>query len=164
MEVERKRARAFTALRHRDYRLLWIGLLISVAGSQMQNIAINWQTYELTGSALALGGLGLARLIPIIFFSLAGGVVADTRNRRKVMMVTQSVMMITAFVLGAVTFLGIVNVWWIYGVGFVNAAAAAFDLPSRQSLTPNLVPPDDSRSRHRGCAHRTIWRRHHLLD
>ncbi len=137
------RPRAFNALRHRDYRLLWIGLLISVAGSQMQNVAINWQTYEITGSALALGGLGLARLIPIIFFSLAGGVVADTRNRRKVMLVTQSVMMSTAFVLGLVTLLGIVNVWWIYGVGFVNAAAAAFDLPSRQSLTPNLVPSED---------------------
>lgn len=109
----------------------------------MQNIAINWHTYELTGSPLALGGLGLVRLIPIVFLSLAGGVVADTRNRRKVMMITQSVMMTTAFVLGIVTFFGIVNLWWIYGVGFVNAAAAAFDLPSRQSLTPTLVPRED---------------------
>lgn len=141
-EVTQKR-RAWSAFRHRDYRLLWFGLLISVAGSQMQNVAINWQTYELTGSALALGGLGLARLIPIVFFSLVGGVVADTRNRRKVMVVTQSVMMVSAFVLGIVTFLGVVNVWWIYAVGFVNAGAAAFDLPSRQSLTPNLVPRED---------------------
>lgn len=109
----------------------------------MQNVAINWHTYELTGSALALGGLGLARLFPIVFFSLWGGVIADTRNRRRVMMVTQSVMMTTAFVLGIVTFLGIINIWWIYGVGFVNAAAAAFDLPSRQSLTPTLVPRED---------------------
>lgn len=138
-----RRPRAFNALRHRDYRLLWIGLLVSVAGSQMQNAAINWHTYELTGSALALGGLGLARLVPIVFFSLWGGVVADTRNRRRVMLVTQSVMMTTAFVLAIVTFLGIINLWWIYGVGFVNAAAAAFDLPSRQSLTPALVPRED---------------------
>lgn len=138
-----KKPRVFNALRHRDFRLLWIGLLISVAGTQMQNIAINWHTYQLTASPLALGGLGLVRLIPILFFSLAGGVVADTRNRRRVMMVTQSVMMTTAFVLGIVTLFGIVNVWWIYGVGFVNAAAAAFDLPSRQSLTPNLVPRED---------------------
>lgn len=135
--------RAFNALRHRDYRLLWLGLLVSVAGSQMQNVAINWHTYELTGSALALGGLGLARLIPIVFLSLAGGVVADTRNRRKVMLVTQSIMMSTAFILGVITLLGIVNLWWIYAVGFVNAAAAAFDLPSRQSLTPALVPRED---------------------
>ena len=63
-----QKRRAWSAFRHRDYRLLWIGLLISVAGSQMQNVAINWQTYELTGSALALGGLGLARLIPSSFF------------------------------------------------------------------------------------------------
>lgn len=138
-----RKPRAFNALRHRDYRLLWLGLLVSVAGSQMQNVAINWHTYELTGSALALGGLGLARLIPIVFFSLAGGVVADTRNRRKVMFVTQSIMMLTAFILGLVTFLGIVNVWWIYAVGFVNAAAVSFDLPARQSMMPNLVPPED---------------------
>lgn len=141
--VPSKRPRAFNALRHRDYRLLWFGLLVSVAGSQMQNVAINWHTYELTGSALALGGLGLARLVPIVFFSLWGGVIADTRNRRKVMMITQSIMMTTAFVLGIVTFLGYINLWWIYGVGFVNAAAAAFDLPSRQSLTPTLVPRED---------------------
>ncbi len=135
--------RAFNALRHRDYRLLWLGLLVSVTGSQMQNVAINWHTYELTNSALALGGLGLARLLPIFFFSLVGGVVADTRNRRKVMMVTQSVMMSTAFVLGITTLLGIINIWWIYAIGFINMAAVSFDLPSRQSLTPNLVPRED---------------------
>jgi MFS family permease len=138
-----KKPRAFHALRHRDFRLLWIGLLISVAGTQMQNAAIHWQTYELSGSALALGGLGLARLLPIVFFSLWGGVVADTRNRRRVMLVTQSIMMTSAFTLGLVTWLGIVNLAWIYGLGAVNAAAAAFDLPSRQSLTPNLVPRED---------------------
>lgn len=138
-----KKPRAFHALRHRDYRLLWIGLLVSVTGTQMQNAAINWQTYDLTSSPLALGGLGLARLLPIVLFSLMGGVVADTRNRRRVMLVTQSVMMCGAFVLGLVTWLGIVNVWWIYAMGAVTAAAAAFDLPSRQSLTPNLVPRED---------------------
>src|SRR5581483_2448481 len=135
--------RAFHALRHRDFRLLWIGLLVSVAGTQMQNAAINWHTYEISGSALALGGLGLARLAPIVVFSLLGGVVADTRNRRRVMLVTQSVMMCGAFVLGIVTWLGIVSLWWIYAMGALTAAAAAFDLPSRQSLTPNLVPRED---------------------
>jgi len=143
MQTNLSRPRAFNALRHRDYRLLWIGLLVSVAGTQMQNAAINWQTYDLTGSPLALGGLGMARLIPIVLFSLMGGVVADTRNRRRVMFVTQSIMMSSAFVLGIVTWLGIVNVWWIYTMGAVTAAAAAFDSPSRQSLTPNLVPRED---------------------
>lgn len=139
----RKKSRAFQALRHRDYRLLWVGLLISVAGTQMQNAAVNWHTYEISGSPLALGGLGLARLFPIVIFSLLGGVVADTRNRRKVMFITQSIMMGSAFVLGIVTLLNLVNLWWIYGLGAINAAAAAFDLPSRQSLTPNLVPRQD---------------------
>ena len=109
----------------------------------MQNAAINWQTYEITKSALALGGLGLARLVPVVLFSLAGGVVADTRNRRHVMLVTQSVMMGGALLLAVVTGLGIVNAWWIYTAGAITAAAAAFDLPSRQSLTPNLVPRQD---------------------
>lgn len=138
-----RRARGFTALRHRDFRLLWIGLLVSVAGSMMQNATINWHTYELTGSPLALGGLGLARLIPIVVFSLAGGVIADTRNRRYVMLATQTIMMGSAFVLAIVTLLGIVNIVWIYAMGFVTAGASAFDMPSRQSLVPDLVPRED---------------------
>ncbi|HZQ07163.1 MAG TPA: MFS transporter [Anaerolineae bacterium] len=141
--VTPKKPRAFNALQHRDFRLLWLGLLVSVAGSQMQNVAINWQTYVVTNSTLALGGLGLARLIPIVFFSLAGGVVADTRNRRRVMLVTQSVMMCCAFILALVTLLGIVNIWWIYAISFISAGAAAFDLPARQSLIPVLVPRED---------------------
>lgn len=141
--VARTYTRAFGALRHRDFRLMWFGLLVSVAGTQMQATAINWHIYELTRSPLALGMIGLARLIPIILFSLAGGVVADTRNRRRVMVVTQSVMMGAACLLGLVTHLGIVSAGWIYLVGFIGAGAAAFDLPARQSLIPNLVPRED---------------------
>lgn len=118
-------------------------MLVSVAGSQMQATAINWHLYQLTGSALALGGLGLVRLIPIVVFSLVGGVIADTRNRRNVMLVTQTVMMLSALALGLATTLGVISAWWIYAASAVNAAAAAFDLPSRQSLTPNLVPRED---------------------
>ncbi len=138
-----KRTSAFSALKYRDFRLLWIGLIVSVAGSQMQSTAINWHLYQLTGSPLALGALGLARLIPIIIFSLAGGVVADTRNRRNVMLVTQSVMMVSAFTLAIATTFGFINAWWIYGVSAVGAAASAFDLPSRQALTPKLVPRNE---------------------
>src|ERR1700736_5349432 len=78
---------AFRALRHRDFRLLWIGQFISVTGSQMQNIAINWHIYLLTGSPLALGLVGLVRVAPIIICSLAGGVIADVYNRRRLLII-----------------------------------------------------------------------------
>lgn len=67
---------SFSALRHRDFRLLWMGQIVSVTGSQMQSVAINWHFYLLTKSALALGLVGLFRGVPIVLCSLAGGVVA----------------------------------------------------------------------------------------
>src|SRR4029077_18448791 len=87
------RQSAFSSLRHRDFRLLWIGQIISVTGSQMHLAAINWHIYMLTGSALSLGFVGACRAVPIILCSLAGGVVADVVDRRRLMMITQSVML-----------------------------------------------------------------------
>src|SRR5437016_4152498 len=87
------RQTAFSSLRHRDFRLLWLGQIISVTGSQMQLVAINWHIYLLTGSALALGIVGLFRAGPIILCSLMGGVVADVIDRRRLMMTTQTIML-----------------------------------------------------------------------
>ena len=84
---------AFAALRHRDFRLLWLGQIVSVTGSQMQFVAINWHVYLLTKSAFALGLVGLFRGVPIIICSLAGGVVADAIDRKRLMIVTQTVML-----------------------------------------------------------------------
>src|SRR6266446_5394174 len=81
----RERQTAFSSLRHRDFRLLWMGQIVSVTGSQMQMVAINWHIYLLTHSALALGLVGLFRAGPIILCSLVGGVVADVINRRRSM-------------------------------------------------------------------------------
>ena len=87
----------FAALRFRDYRLLWSGQLISNVGSAMQTLAINWHISVLTNfDPLALGLLGLSRFIPIVFFSLIGGAMADARDRRKLMIVTQSALAIFA--------------------------------------------------------------------
>ena len=134
---------AFAALRHRDFRLLWLGQIVSVTGSQMQLVAINWHVYTLTRSALALGLVGLFRGVPVILCSLAGGVVADAVNRKRLMMVTQSVMLVSAGLLTAVTFAGIQSVWPIYLLSAMASAATAFDLPARQSLMPSLVPLED---------------------
>src|SRR5881394_1028858 len=91
-ETANNRQTAFNALRHRDFRLLWLGQIVSVTGSQMQSVAINWHVYLLTKSALALGLVGLFKGAPIILCSLIGGVVADVADRRRLMMMTQSVM------------------------------------------------------------------------
>src|SRR4051794_32941722 len=101
------RRSSFIALRHRDFRLLWLGQLISGTGSQMQLVAINWHVYILTESPLALGIVGLVRVVPIIVCSLLGGVVADAVNRKRLMLITQSVMLLSAAVLAMVTATGL---------------------------------------------------------
>jgi MFS family permease len=131
----------FIALQHRDFRLLWIGQLISQAGSMMQVVAINWHISVLTNyNPLALGFVGLSRVAPIIFFSLVGGAVADARDRRKVMLRTQSAMAIFAAILGLLTDHGLQSVWPIYLLNALAASASAFDSPARQALIPSLVP------------------------
>ena len=97
---------AFAALRHRDFRLLWLGQIVSVTGSQMQSVAINWHVYLITKSALALGLVGLFRGLPIVVCSLAGGVVADAVDRKRLMIATQCVMLVSAALLGIATFAG----------------------------------------------------------
>jgi MFS family permease len=131
------------ALHHRSFRLLWIGLAISIAGSQMQIWALLWQVRILSDQPIALGGIGLARILPVIVFSLIGGAVADTANRRTVLFVTQSVMALVALALAWLTFQGQITLWQIYALTAVQATALAFDLPSRQALVPNLVPAKD---------------------
>ncbi|HTG92940.1 MAG TPA: MFS transporter [Pyrinomonadaceae bacterium] len=134
---------AFAALRHRDFRLLWLGQIISVTGSQMQFVAINWHVYLLTKSALALGLVGLFRGAPIILCSLIGGVVADAVDRKRLMMATQALMLASAAGLALITLTGLQKVWPIYVLSALASAATAFDIPARQSLMPGLVPPED---------------------
>lgn len=134
---------AFAALRHRDFRLLWLGQIVSVTGSQMQLAAVNWHVYVITKSAFALGMVGFFRAAPIILCSLAGGVVADAMDRKRLMMATQSVMLASAACLTLVTLAGLNHVWPIYLLTAIGAAAAAFDTPARQSLMPTLVPARD---------------------
>src|SRR5947208_12303472 len=138
-----QRQTAFSSLRHRDFRLLWLGQIISVTGSQMQMVAINWHIYLLTHSALALGMVGFFRAGPIILCSLLGGVVADVTDRRRLMMVTQSVMLTCSAILALITFGGLQRVWPIFLLTSIASAAWAFDTPARQSLMPALVPAKD---------------------
>ncbi len=133
------------ALRHKRYLYLWLGLLISIAGSQMQISALFWHIRILTGNPqpLALGGIGLARILPIIIFSFLGGPVADTFNRRRILFVTQTAMALVALVLAFLTYSGSISIWSIYVLTAVQATAIAFDGPARQAMIPNIVPAKD---------------------
>ena len=135
----------FIALRHRNFRLLWAGQLISFSGSMMQTAAILWHVSLMVPAEhrpIALGMVGLVRLMPIIFFSIAGGTLADAADRRRVMLVTQAVMGATAVALAVISFRGLSHPWPIYALAAIGAAASAFDSPARQSLIPMLVPRD----------------------
>lgn len=134
---------SFSALRHRDFRLLWMGQIVSVTGSQMQSVAINWHVYLLTKSAFALGLVGLFKGVPIVLCSLMGGVVADALDRRRLMITTQTVMLLSATALALATLAGLQSVWPIYLLTAAASGATAFDIPARQALMPTLVPAKD---------------------
>ena len=131
------------ALLHRRFFYLWLGLMISVAGTQMQTWALFWHIREITAQPIALGGVGLARIIPLLIFSLVGGVIADVLDRRKMIFLTQSIMALAAMVLWWLTVNETITLWHIYLLTAINAIAVAFDSPARQSLVPNLVPARD---------------------
>jgi MFS family permease len=109
----------------------------------MQTVAINWHIYLLTKSSLALGVVGLVRVVPIILCSLVGGVVADVFDRKRLIIVTQLVMLTNAGLLSAVTAYGLRSVWPIYLLTALSSAATAFENPARQALLPMLVPAED---------------------
>jgi len=131
------------SLHHRRFRLLWLGLLISIAGSQMQLWALFWHIRTITDQPIALGAVGLARILPVIVFSLIGGAVADVLNRRRILFLTQTGMALVAFALGWLTLAGHIDLWHIYLLTALQAVAQAFDGPARQALVPNLVPVSD---------------------
>ena len=134
---------AYRALRHRDFRLLGSATLISIIGTQMQNVGIDWHIYVLTRSPLALGAVGLVRVLPIILFSVWGGVFADRHDRKRLQFCTQAIMALIALVLALATWFGHDSVWLIYVLTALTAAANAFDAPARHALVPRLVPAED---------------------
>lgn len=134
---------AWSALHNRTFRAYFFAQSISVTGSWMQLAAVNWQIYALTGSLMALGLVGLVRVVPIIVLSLLGGVVADTYDRRKLMIWTNSLMLITALLLALVTFTNVVTLVLIYLATATLSGVSAFDRPAETALVPRLVAPAD---------------------
>lgn len=135
-------AQTFAAFRHSNYRLWFFGQLISIFGSWMQSAALGYLTFELTKSTAFLGYVSFANGAPSLLM-LYAGVVADRVSRRTIMVVTQTFMLILAFILAALTFLGQIQPWHILVLSAALGVANAFDAPARLALAPELVPRED---------------------
>jgi MFS family permease len=131
------------ALKHRGFVLIWLGLMISMVGSQMQQWALFWHISQLSKDPIAVSVVGGVRFLAVLMFSLIGGLVADRYDRRIILFITQSTSLLVALVLGLLTYFHVITLWHIYALTAVQAVAMAFDLPARQSLVPNLVPRGD---------------------
>lgn len=131
------------SLKHKKFFYLWLGQLISITGTQMQLWALFWHINQLDENPMALGGIGVARILPVIIFSLIGGALADSFDRRKVMFATQSIAAVLALTLALFTQFGQITIWHIYVITALQAVVVAFDGPSRQALIPNLLPKED---------------------
>jgi len=131
------------SLRHRNYRLFFFGQLVSLIGSMMQGAAINWLIYDLTDSKDQLGIINALRAAPILLLTLVGGVMADRHSKRRILVITQTSLMIIAFALAGVVMMGILQVWHIIVATILFGAVMAFDIPTRQAFVVELVGEDD---------------------
>ena len=131
------------AFRHRNYQLYFGGQLISLTGTWMQSVAQSWLVYRLTGSAVLLGLVGFAGQIPVFLLASVGGAVADRRERRPILVVTQTCAMVLALVLAALTLTGRVEVWHVFVFAALNGIVNAFDIPTRQAFVVDMVGRED---------------------
>ena len=140
---------AFRALRNPNFRLFWSGNFLSNIGTWMQNVAQGWLVLVLTNSAFWLGVVGFAGSIPFLIFTLFGGVIADRVDKRRLLLVTQTVMMALAFLLAALAwFKGadgrpLIRVWEVALIAFLNGTAMSMNAPSYQAMVPRLVRRED---------------------
>jgi MFS family permease len=131
------------ALRHRDFRLFWIGQLISQIGTWMQSVAQAWLVLELTHSPLHLGIVSALQFTPVLFLSPVGGVLSDRFAKRKVLLISQTAMQLQAFVLAALVWSGRVEYWHVAVLAAVYGLSRAIDIPARQSYITDLVGRSD---------------------
>src|SRR5579884_163463 len=131
--------RAFVALRHRNFRLFWFGQLISLIGTWMQTTAQAWLVLELTHSAWWLGLVGALQFLPVMFFALFGGVLADRLPKRSVLIFTQSSAMIQAFILWILVATSEVRIWHVMILALLLGITNALDMPTRQAFVVEMV-------------------------
>ncbi len=134
------KSEAFASFQIRNYRLYWAGNSLSKLGTEMQTVALAWQVYLLTNEPLSLGLIGLVRAVPAIIFSVVGGALADSVDRRRLLIWLQLALMLISGVLAAVTLSGAATPWMFYALTFLAAIASSIDGPTQAALVPTLVP------------------------
>jgi MFS family permease len=133
----------FRALRYRNFRLYWMGQLVSLIGTWMQSVAQGWLMHRLTASAFMLGLLGFVQFLPVLLFSLLAGVVADRFDKRRLLLLTQTAFLVQAGLLAAFVTAGAVQPWMLLVFAFAYGVFNAFDMPTRQAIIVELVTRDD---------------------
>ena len=134
---------AIRALAHRNYRLFWLGQLVSLTGTWMQRTAQQWLVYRLTGSAFQLGLVTFASFLPVLFLAPFAGVVVDRMNKRTLVTAAQAAAMLHAGVLAALTLTGVVQLWHIVVLAFTIGVVDAFEMPARQAFVIELTGRED---------------------
>ena len=135
--------RTLAAFAYRDFRVLWFGACSSSIGTWMQSLAENWLVLSMTGSASYLGLDAFLQQLPIMLFTLIGGVLADRRDRRRTLLGSQYLQMSTAIVLAVLVYFDLITIWYILLLSFTTGLAQAFGGPAYQSLVPSLVDKKD---------------------
>jgi MFS family permease len=139
----RLHGRTFAALRHRNFRLYWFSQLISLTGTWMQAVAQGWLVLELTNQPFWLGVAGAAGTLPVLLFSLIGGVAADRLPKRSLLLATQSASAVLALALGLLVFAGQIRLWEVLAIALALGTANALDMPARQSFIIEMVDRED---------------------
>jgi MFS family permease len=133
----------FRALKYRNYRLFFIGQGISLVGTWMQQVALSWLVYRLTGSALMLGVINFASQIPTFFLTPFAGVLADRYNRHHMLVLTQSLSMIQALILSVLVLTNTITIWQVVALGIFIGFVNACDIPVRQSFTVEMIENEE---------------------
>lgn len=138
-----EKTQRFSALYTRDFRLFWFGQIISLSGTWMHSVAQSWLVYSMTKSPLYLGLIASLSSLPILFFTLIGGSVADRYPKRNIIIITQLLSIIPAFALGVLTYGNFVTIWQVGVIAFFFGTVNAFDVPARQSFLAEVVSRDN---------------------
>ncbi len=129
----------FSSLKIKNFRLYWIGMLVSLVGTWLQSVAQSWLVFQLTGSSFLLGLVGFLSSIPVFIFSLFAGVIVDRTNKKTILIFTQNAFMILAFLLAILTQTRVITPGHIMLIAGLNGLIMAFDAPARQAMVVELV-------------------------
>ncbi len=155
--AQRIRFKTFSSLRHLDYRYLWTGTLMMSAGQWVQQVTLGWLLYDLTGNSMLLGALNGLRAVPFLVTGPMAGVAADRMDRRKLLLRTQWILIITALCMGALVASPFLHVSHIFVFTLITGIAWSFTEPVRQSMIPSVVPKDDAGREIFSCRALPIW-------